>query len=266
MYRMGGLRKRLPVTFWTFLIGSASLSALPLVTAGFYSKDLILWNAYSSPYGSVWLWAAGLVGAFITSLYTFRMVFLTFYGVEKSRVAHQPTLRMQAPLMILAFFSIVAGFVEMPPALGNVTLFSRLVQTVLPETTGAHGGAGTELLLAAVAGIVSLVGIYLAYLMFYRRVGAVQPVAQTREGSALSRFWASGWGFDWLYNHLFVFPYIWLSKVNKDDIVDSFYDGIAWLAQGLNAELSLSQTGRVRWYAFGLTLGVVILVGVVLFL
>jgi NADH-quinone oxidoreductase subunit L len=83
MFKMGGLKDKLPVTFWTFLIGSASLSALPLVTAGFYSKDLILWKAWSSGSGSMVLWAAGLFGAFITSIYTFRMVFLTFFGRSK---------------------------------------------------------------------------------------------------------------------------------------------------------------------------------------
>ena len=265
MVKMGGLRKQLPVTFWTFLIGSASLSALPLVTAGFYSKDLILWSAYSSPTGSPWLWAAGLVGALITSLYTFRMVFLTFFGEPKSQIAHRPTARMEAPLVILAIFSIIAGFVELPPALGNLTLFSGLLRPVLPETASVVGG-GSELLLAVIAGVVSLLGIYLAYLLFLRRRDVVQAIASTGWGSALSRFWFSGWGFDWLYNHLFVNPYIWLAKTNKEDIVDSFFDGIAWLARSLNHELSLSQNGRVRWYAFSLALGVVILVGVVIFL
>lgn len=266
MAKMGGLRKQLPVTFWTFLIGSASLSALPLVTAGFYSKDLILWSAFSSPNGSIWLWAAGLVGALITSLYTFRMVFLTFFGEAKSQIAHRPTARMEAPLVILALFSIIAGFVELPPALGNLTLFSSLLHPVLPETAIVGEGGGSELLLAVIAGIVSLLGIYLAYLLFFRRRDVVQAVASTGWGSALSRFWFSGWGFDWLYNHLFVYPYIWLAKTNKEDIVDSFFDGIAWLARSLNHELSLSQNGRVRWYAFSLALGVVILVGVVIFL
>ena len=90
MFKMGGLQETLPVVFWTFLIGSASLSALPLVTAGFYSKDLILWQAWSSPTGGLWLWLAGLFGAFITSLYTFRMVFVTFFGKEKLGLSMKP--------------------------------------------------------------------------------------------------------------------------------------------------------------------------------
>src|SRR5512143_1776547 len=88
--KMGGLRRTLPVTFWTFLIGAASLSSLPLVTAGFYSKDMILWQAWSSDRGSIWLWIAGFAGAFITSVYTFRMFFLTFSGQATSEIERRP--------------------------------------------------------------------------------------------------------------------------------------------------------------------------------
>src|SRR5690606_22169386 len=80
IFRMGGLRKELPVVFITFLIGSASLAALPLVTAGFFSKDQILWMAFAGEHGSLGLWIAASVGAFLTALYTFRMVFVTFWG------------------------------------------------------------------------------------------------------------------------------------------------------------------------------------------
>ena len=79
MYRMGGLRRLMPFTFWCFLIGSGALAAIPVVTAGFYSKDLIIWNAYNSDTGGIWLWAGAFAGAFLTSIYTFRMVFLTFF-------------------------------------------------------------------------------------------------------------------------------------------------------------------------------------------
>src|SRR6187431_1018999 len=80
MFKMGGLRKRMPVVYWTFLIGAGSLAALPLITAGFYSKDQILWLAWASDKGSFWFFLAALAGAFVTALYTFRMVFLTFFG------------------------------------------------------------------------------------------------------------------------------------------------------------------------------------------
>ena len=89
LFKMGGLRKLMPAVFITFLIGSASLSALPLITAGFYSKDQILWYAFSASNGNLWLWLAAIVGAFITSLYTFRMVFLAFYGEVKTLPTQQ---------------------------------------------------------------------------------------------------------------------------------------------------------------------------------
>ncbi|HEY7322236.1 MAG TPA: NADH-quinone oxidoreductase subunit L, partial [Candidatus Binatia bacterium] len=99
MFKMGGLWKQLPVTFWTFLIASASLAALPWVTAGFYSKDLILIEAWTSPKGSSWLWAGALLGAFLTSLYTFRMVFITFFGEAQQEVTKKPGLRVGIPLV-----------------------------------------------------------------------------------------------------------------------------------------------------------------------
>ncbi len=99
IFKMGGLRKRLPAVFWTFLIGSASLAALPLVTAGFYSKDLILWAAWASSAASPWLWAAGAFGAFLTALYSFRLIFIVFFGDEKGRVEHRPGLNLIAPVI-----------------------------------------------------------------------------------------------------------------------------------------------------------------------
>ena len=83
IFKMGGLRQRLPLAFWTFLIGSISLAALPLIDAGFYSKDLILWEAWSDGALGPWLWAAGLIGALLTAIYIFRVVFVVFFGPLK---------------------------------------------------------------------------------------------------------------------------------------------------------------------------------------
>ena len=107
------------------------------MTAGFYSKDLILWQAWSSPTGGLWLWLAGLFGAFITSLYTFRMVFITFFGEEKIGISMTPGARMIVPLVVLALLSIVGGFVELPDTLGNLPLFSNFLSSVFPDTFGA---------------------------------------------------------------------------------------------------------------------------------
>ena len=263
MFKMGGLRKKLPITFWTFLIGAASLSALPLVTAGFYSKDMILWQALTSQSGSPWLWAAGLAGALITSVYTFRMVFITFFGRVITAVSKKPGMRMVTPLVVLAVFSIVGGFVELPDTLGGKPLFSSFVQSVLPAAVSSHDSAGSELLFQVFASLTSLAGIFLAYVLFLKRPGTVDSIARSRAGAAMHAFWFSGWGFDRLYDMFFVRPFVWAARINKSDFIDLIYSGIAWLNRYLHFAASRTQTGKVRWYAMGIAFGAVVIFGIV---
>src|SRR5277367_3681300 len=110
MFKMGGLKKKLPVIYWTFLIGASSLAALPLLTGGFYSKDQILWLTLAGANGNIWFFLVALLGAFITSIYTFRMLFLTFYGKEKTHISHPPGKLISIPLVVLAVLSTVGGF------------------------------------------------------------------------------------------------------------------------------------------------------------
>ncbi|MCL5024056.1 MAG: NADH-quinone oxidoreductase subunit L [Nitrospirae bacterium] len=262
MFRMGGLRKELPVTFWTFLIGSASLSALPLVTAGFYSKDLILWYSWSSENGSPWLWAAGLAGALLTSIYTFRMVFLTFFGERKKEAGRRPGRVMTIPLVALAVLSVIGGFAELPRTLGNMPVFSEFVNTVLPPVKAAGEAQSAEAAMQVVTSFVSLAGVYVAYLLFLRKRRYVEGLAATRTGRALHRLWFSGWAFDWVYDRALVQPFFWIARINRDDFVDLFYDGIAWYNGFFHGALSLTQSGKVRWYAMGIALGTVIMVGI----
>jgi NADH-quinone oxidoreductase subunit L len=263
MFKMGGLRRQLPVTFWTFLIGAASLSALPLITAGFYSKDLILWQALTSQSGSTWLWAAGLAGALITSVYTFRMVFITFFGRVITPVSKRPGIRMLTPLVVLAMLSIIGGFVELPDTLGGKPLFSFFVRSVLPEAVTSHDPAGSELLFQIIASLTSLAGIFLAYLLFLKNRKTVDIMVKTRAGAAVHAFWSSGWGFDWLYDTLFVRPFVWAARINKSDFIDLVYRGIAWLSRYLHLAASRTQSGKVRWYAMGIAVGAVVILGIV---
>jgi len=262
MFRMGGLRKELPLTFWTFLIGSASLSALPLVTAGFYSKDLILWYSLSSEDGSPWFWAAGMAGALLTSIYTFRMVFLIFFGAAKGRVSRKPGMTMKFPLLILAVLSIIGGFVELP----RIPIFSEFVKTALPSAKTLHEGLPGEGMQQVIASGVSLIGVSIAYLLFLRAPLNVERFTSHPAGKALHRFWFSGWGFDWLYNKVFVGPFIWIARTNKDDFIDLIYGGMAWYGRFFHVALSLTQSGKVRWYAMGITIGAVITIGITVFL
>jgi NADH-quinone oxidoreductase subunit L len=264
MFKMGGLRNRLPLTFWTFLIGAASLSALPLVTAGFYSKDLILWQTLTSKAGSAWLWTAGLAGALLTSIYTFRMVFVTFFGASKMEVSWRPGVRTILPLVTLALFSIMGGFVELPETLGNLPLFSNFMQPVFNEAGAGHATEGGEALSQIIASIVSLAGIFIAYLFFLRRPQDAERLARSPAGSSLQRFWFSGWGFDRLYDTLLVRPFVWIARINKDDFIDSGYIGISRFNRAVHSVLSFTQTGNIRWYAMGIAIGAVVFLGIVL--
>jgi NADH-quinone oxidoreductase subunit L len=262
MFKMGGLRKELPVTFWTFLIASASLAALPLVTAGFYSKDLIIWYAWSSANGSFWLWGAGLVGAFITAIYTFRMVFITFYGEPKSKVEHKPGTLVKIPLVVLAVLSLIAGLIELPETLGNFPLFTDFVNLTLPPVNLIHAGNNTELIFQLITAFTALLGVYLAYLFFLKK----PELSKGFRESALHDFWFNGWGFDWLYDKVFVVPVIWFAQINKHDFIDKIYTGIAWLIGLGNHLLSLTQTGKLRWYAMAIVLGAIITITITVFL
>lgn len=265
IFRMGGLRKELPLTFWTFMIGAASLAGLPLVTAGFFSKDWILWEAWSSPAGGFWLWAVGVLGAFLTALYSFRLVFLVFFGERSTPepIAHRPGLAISLPLIALAILSVVAGYLEIPRTLGRLPLFSQLMEgTFLPAPEKAATSATLEIVSEIVITAVVLAGIALAYLLFLRRPALSTALAQTPWGSALARFWFHGWEFDRVYDRLLVRPFLWLAQVNQTDLVDRTYEGIAWLSRLGHQGLHLVQTGQVRWYAAVLAAGSVTVIAI----
>lgn len=259
MFKMGGLRKSMPLTFWTYLIGAASLSALPLITAGFYSKDMILWQTWTSEKGSVWLWLAGLFGAFITAIYIFRSVFITFFGAAKIKPVVRKTALISIPLVILAILSLVGGFIEIPGL--HIDLFSRLIRSSInnPVAEGNVRG-GSELVFQLISAIVALTGVWIAYSYFLKK----PQYAKEPGNNPLYRFLHSGWGFDVVYNFIFVHPLVFLSRINRDDVVDKFYAGIASLTKYFHRALSLTQTGNVRWYMAGIALGAIVSITLIL--
>jgi NADH-quinone oxidoreductase subunit L len=256
MFRMGGLRTELPLVFWTFLIGGASLAGLPLVTAGFYSKDLILWNAFAS--GQMLLWLAGLFGSFLTGLYTFRMIFLVFFGRVREHVHHAPGMRMNVVLSVLAFFAATAGFLETPHILGHVEAFSHFLSSSLPAVEMPEEVLAQEPLALGAAVLIALAGLAAAWFVFYRR-NVVEG-----EGGALASLWRSGWGFDRVYHWIFVAPLTGLADMNRGDIIDSIYDGVAALSRGLHEAVRATQTGRLRWYAASIGLGAILLIALII--
>lgn len=266
IFEMGGLKRELPVTFWTFLIGSASLSALPLVTAGFYSKDLILSAAFTSEHGSTWLWAAGLIGAFLTGLYAFRMFFIVFFGKMKSRMLEKPGVTVQLPLIVLAILSLVSGFIQMPAIIAPVNLFSDFLTLSLPALRLFPVNSATEILLLFVAMLAPLAGLLTAWWFFIYRPQTANALAANPFGAIIHRFWFAGWGFDTLYNFFLVRPLVVISCLNRDDFIEIFYRGIAGISAYLSGFVTGTQTGLIRRYALGIVLGAVIGIGIILIL
>jgi NADH-quinone oxidoreductase subunit L len=258
IFRMGGLRTRLPFAFWTFVIAGCSLAGLPLVTAGAFSKDWIIWGAWSGSNGSPALWSVALIGVLLTCLYTFRMIFVVFFGEAHTQVTKRPGLAMQIPCFVLALLSIVAGYVKTP--------FGRFLETVLPWSEGTHAIPIAELASEVIAGSVFLIGVYLAYVFFLRKRSYTEALASSATGNALHRFWFSDWGMDWLYDRLFVEPLVWFARVAKNDFIDGFYTGVARLNEFAWGVLRRTENGRLRWYAAGIAGGSVVFIAVVLFL
>jgi NADH-quinone oxidoreductase subunit L len=261
MFKMGGLKNKLPVIFWTFLIGSASLAALPLISAGFYSKDQILWYAWASEGGNPWLWFIALLGAFITAVYTTRMMIVVFFGEAKTEIGHHPGKLMTVPLIILAFFSLFAGFIELPHNFGHFRLFSDLLHQVLPETV-LKAGMNAELQFQLLALLATFGGIYLAYVFYYKQPQRIEKLEQSGFVMNLYLFWFSGWGFDKLYHVLFVRPVVFIANINKNDVVDKLYQGVTFVTIRLYRSLSFTQSGSLRWYVMGLVIGAIIILSI----
>ncbi|WIX01242.1 NADH-quinone oxidoreductase subunit L [Pseudomonas sp. AR5] len=250
IFNMGGLWKKLPLAYASFVVGGCALAALPLVTAGFYSKDEILWEAFAS--GHQGLLYAGLAGAFLTSLYTFRLIFTAFHGEAKTQAHAGHGLAHNLPLAVLIVLSTFVGAWIAPPLAG-----------VLPESIG-HAGGEAKHSLEIASGAIALAGIVLAALLFLGRRSLVNAVAQSAPGRLLGAWWYAAWGFDWLYDKLFVQPYLLLCRLLARDPIDATIGLVPRTAQGSHTLLSRSETGRLRWYAVSLVGGAVLLLGIVL--
>src|SRR3954468_1138685 len=255
IFKMGGLKNKMPVVFWTFLAGSAALAALPFVTAGFFSKDQILFYSWTAGNGHPILWVVALLGAYITAFYTTRLMLIVFGGEMKTPIGHPPGKLMTVPLIILAVLSVIAGFVEWPHNMMHVTLFSDLVQKVLPATI-VHETGPSEIIFQLIAIVTTLLGIYTGYSLYYRDTALIERWRQMPEMMDVRNFLYKGWGFDGLYNLIFVRPFVYLTSVNKSDFFDQLYKGIAFGSRKLNESFSVSQNGSLRWYVAGVLIGI----------
>ena len=250
IFKMGGLWRRLPVPFWCMVVGSAALAALPL-TSGYYSKDLILLTSYD--YGALgpWFWAAAALAAFLTSLYTARMMFIAFFGEMRTAPHERKGLNLWLPLAILAALSVGGGWFGLAP-----------VASVLPD--GGVDAAHHEGALVWVTMLVPILGLLAGYLIFGGKQLSFDGPVNSRLGRGLARFWGGGWGFDTLYDRSVVRPFLFLARINKSDAVDLIYKLIVEVARRLHRVAALSQTGALRWYAASMALGLALALLIVL--
>jgi NADH-quinone oxidoreductase subunit L len=255
IFRMGGLRTKLPFVFWVFMIGCLALTAFPL-TSGFFSKDEILFEAWAN--GHKGLFYMGLFGAFMTAFYTFRMVFIVFFGEPslKGEHAHEVHVPHGAdhtlPLTVLAIAALFGGW------------FAPDLQSVLPHHPH-EGLEGLKHQLAAISVAVSLLGVALAWLIFHKNRAWAEKVARRNAvGSALRTLWLNAWGFDWLYDLVFKRPYLWFVRVNAADGIDVAIGFIPTTLKAMHDTLARTQTGQLRWYAMGVAAGAIVVLGTIL--
>ncbi|QEW31386.1 NADH-quinone oxidoreductase subunit L [Erwinia billingiae] len=249
IFKMGGLRKSIPLVYVCFLVGGAALSALPLITAGFFSKDEILAGALAN--GHLTLMVAGLVGAFMTSLYTFRMIFITFHGEEKIHAHAGKGITHHLPLIVLLILSTFIGAMIVPPLKG-----------VLPDTTElAHGSV---LALEITSGVVAIVGILLAAALWLGKRTLVTSIAKSAPGRFFSTWWFAAWGFDWLYDKVFVKPYLFIAWVLKRDPLDGLMSLPALFSRLANKGLVVSENGYLRWYVASMSVGAVVVLALLM--
>ena len=268
--KMGGLRKHLPTTFWTFLVGGLAIAGIPGFS-GFFSKDEILWKAFSSPFGSPILWVIGVAAAGLTAFYIFRMIFLAFYG--ESRVdpevalhIHESPKVMTVPLIILAVLSVVGGYVGIPHVYQGLEHFLEPVfsHAGVAAEAGMQEPFSLELGLMAVSVVVAIIGIFIAYQMYLHKPDLPGKLAQSFRG--LYQLLFHKYYIDEIYQALFVKPFVKMSdyfffRFFDVKIIDGSVNGIARVVGAMATGLRRTQTGLVQAYALSLIIGAVILLG-----
>ncbi len=285
MRNMGGLSKKMPITYWTFLLSTIAIAGVPLFSA-FFSKDEILWWAASSTRGSLWLWAAGAVAAGMTAFYMFRLVSMTFWGEQrtdaraKDHIPESPWV-ITLPLVILAGLAVVGGYVGVPHVLGNILghipnyiegfldpVFGPAQETyhIAVKEAMAHS-LGWEFGLMGGSVLIGFAGIAAA-IWFYIKQPEL-PGKFTAKFPKLHDLVYNKWYIDELYDVLFVNPTkqagVFLWKGIDVRIVDGVVNGIGRVTTLVSTGLRYTQTGLTQNYAMGMVIGVVMIVGFYIF-
>jgi NADH-quinone oxidoreductase subunit L len=256
IFAMGGLWRKLPAAFWPFLIGAASLAALPVISAGFFSKEMILGEVWASP--SPALWAAGITGALLTAIYIFRAVFIVFFGPVTTQPSGAYGIRILLPLALLALAALTIGWLQTPDFLGA----NHLLSGFLKPTNGTLAEPMISPLIPLAGCAVPLLGIAIAFAL--HRTGFWQAQGH-RPPSPLGRLLRSGMGFDALYDALLVKPYLWLVGALRHDPADFLSTALARAATAAHRRLRATQTGKLRRYIAWLTAGSIATLAMLLF-
>jgi NADH-quinone oxidoreductase subunit L len=273
MPHMGGLRSKIPITFWTMFIATLAITGIPGF-AGFFSKDEILDAARSGPNANIWLWLLGLIGAGLTSFYMFRLIFLTFFGKprydEHEVHVHESPRNMTVPLIFLAILSTVGGWVAAPHLVGGTDYFEKFLHPVF--TAYAPSGAetaveGTEpagmMLLHALIGwpvLVALVGLLLAWWFYLKSPQTPKKWAESLRAPytlVLHKYYV-----DELYNTAIIQPLLWISThvlwhAVDETVIDGTVNGVARVARESGSQLREIQSGNARSYATWVVIGAV---------
>ena len=282
MPQMGGLRKKIPWTYWTMLMGTLAIAGAPLFS-GFFSKDLILFQSFASPYGSKALWFLGIAAALLTSFYMFRLIFLTFVGAprydEHAVHVHESPRNMTVPLVILAVLAVGGGWIALPVLWGGADHFEEYLAPVFESSKAVMAQAALEhpalngvalehsLMYAAIA--VAIFGFLLAWLLYIRRPEMPAQLAQSlRAAYTLLR---NKYYVDELYDWVFVRPVNWISTRllwQTVDVrgIDGSVNGLADAAKQFGEQVRLVQSGNTRSYAAWVVLGAVAFISLLLWM
>jgi NADH-quinone oxidoreductase subunit L len=270
MRRMGGLRKALPITFLTMLIGCLAISGIPPF-AGFFSKDEILSHVYEH---SKVMWVIGVFTSFLTAFYMFRLLFLTFFGEfrgteEQRHHLHESPASMTLPLIVLAILSAVGGFMGAPMFVGKHYLADYLApiftysKQILPAAFNTEPEHSTELMLMGISVLVAVIGIVLAYVQYVSR--AQRPAEDDAQRSAPENLVYHKYYIDELYDNIVVKPVMALStglyKFVENGIIDPIANGVGRVTLAGGQLLRFVQTGSVETYLILMVLGIVLILG-----
>lgn len=257
LFKMGGLLKRLPTESGLFIIGLICLIALP-GTSGFFSKEAIIGQLWSSPTAGTLFWWAAILGALLTSIYSCRLFFLAFLGANRSKKDFNSASNfwMIVPLILLAILSLVGGFIALD--LNSVFFSSSMVTESLNKPTRSE-----PVWLHTVAIITPFIGI--AFSWFYFKAYRLNQGENIESGLSPGVAWCrGGLGFDVIYQKLLVSPFNFIARLNRRDFVDQVLMLNVWYIKLWYDVLSANQNGTIRWYAAFIGLGVVLLSGVII--